>query len=135
MRVAAQALELFTGQQGVIHAYRHLYRQGLKAIKYSTPARYALLNTLRSSFRSSAREELDPHKISNTLRFLQRATDVAGIEHKIVKNLMIVRYWEQPLVKKTLKTLDQTQLSEKGGNEHFNKTLILLNESLGMCLR
>lgn len=82
--------------QTVVHAYRHFYRQGLKAIHYSTPSRHILVKTLRSSFRSSSPDDFNPQRVSNTLRFLQRATDVAGIEHKILKNLMITRYWEQP---------------------------------------
>lgn len=82
-------------QRAMVHAYRHLYRQGLKAIQYSTPSRYMLLKSLRQSYRSSPSEEFDPAKINNTLRFLERATEVAGMEHKILKNLLLARYWEQ----------------------------------------
>lgn len=78
----------------VIHAYRHIYRQALKAIRYSTPARHVLRSTMRSAFRST--HDLDPQKIANTLRFLERATEVRGLEHKIVKNLLLARYWETP---------------------------------------
>lgn len=82
--------------QAVVHAYRHLYRQGLKALHYSVPARHVLVKTLRSGFRSSSPNDFSPQRVSNTMQFLQRATDVAGMEHKILRNLMIVRYWEQP---------------------------------------
>lgn len=81
-------------QRAMIHAYRHLYRQGLKAIQYSTPGRHILLKSLRNSYRSSPSEQFDPAKITNTLRFLERATEVAGMEHKILKNLLLARYWE-----------------------------------------
>lgn len=84
----------------VIHAYRHLYRQGLKVVNYSTPSRHVLLENLRSSFRTGTREQFEPQKIANTLQFLKRASDVAGLEHKIVRNLLIVHYWEQPRMKK-----------------------------------
>lgn len=87
-------------QRAVIHAYRHLYRQGLKALHYSVPARYILLRALRSGFRLSSPNEFNQQKIANTERFLQKATDFAGFEHKILKNLMIIRYWEQPQVRK-----------------------------------
>lgn len=87
-------------QRAVIHAYRHLYRQGLKALHYSVPARYILLRTLRSGFRLSSPNEFNQQKIANTERFLRKATDFAGLEHKILKNLMIIRYWEQPQVRK-----------------------------------
>ncbi|GFF75781.1 DUF1763-domain-containing protein [Aspergillus lentulus] len=128
-------------QRAVIHAYRHLYRQGLKLISYSAPSRHVLLRTLRSAFRSSPARDFDPKKVANTLRFLQRASDVAGLEHKIVKNLLMVRYWEQPQVKKDVKLLrglgnDRNEFAiRKDANEHFNRTLMLLNESLGTCLR
>ncbi|KAE8147102.1 hypothetical protein BDV25DRAFT_161140 [Aspergillus avenaceus] len=124
----------------IIHAYRHLYRQGLKVVNYSTPSRYVLLRTLRSSFRSFAHRDFDPQKISNTMYFLQRATDVAGLEHRIVKNLLMVRYWEQPQVRKELRQLkglgiDQRHLPlRKDAIKQFNLTLMLLNESLGTCL-
>jgi hypothetical protein len=90
-------------QRAVVQAYRHLYRQGLKVINYSTPSRHVLLRTLRLSFRSSSYHDFDPRRIANTLCFLQRAADVAGLEHKIMKNLMMVRYWEQPQVRKELR--------------------------------
>ncbi|KAL4896357.1 hypothetical protein BDV59DRAFT_191507 [Aspergillus ambiguus] len=128
-------------KQAVIHAYRHLYRAGLKVINYSTPSRHVLLRTLRSSFRSSSAQDFNSHRIANTLRFLQRAADVAGIEHKIVKNLMMVRYWEQPHLRKDLRVLKGLGVNQrhsglrKDANDQFNLTLMLLNESLGTCLR
>ncbi|KAI9928512.1 hypothetical protein ASPWEDRAFT_105151 [Aspergillus wentii DTO 134E9] len=135
--MTAKALD----QRAVIHAYRHLYRQGLKVINYSTPSRYVLLRILRTSFSSSTPNDFDPQRIANTLHFLQRASDVAGFEHKIVKNLMMVRYWELPQVRKDARILkalgiDRTDASlRKDANVQFNLTLMLLNESLGTCLR
>ena len=81
--------------QSVQHAYRLLYRHGLQAIQYSTPARYLLVRTLRASFRSPD-EQFEPQRIANTLAFLQRASMVTGFEHKIVRNLLLTRFWEQP---------------------------------------
>ena len=79
----------------IIHAYRSLYRQGLQAIRYSTPARHVLLQTLRRSFRSQ-HEHFDARQIANTLVFLRRASEVAGMEHRILRNVLMTRYWEQP---------------------------------------
>jgi hypothetical protein len=93
MNASIQAMKV--DQRAMVHAYRHLYRQGLKAIQYSTPGRHMLLKSLRKSYRSTPSEEFDPVKINNTLRFLERATAVAGMEHKILKNLLLARYWEQ----------------------------------------
>lgn len=96
MSVAVQSLP----DQAVVHAYRHLYRQGLKVIRYSTPGRHVLRSILQTSFRSAPREEFDSSKIANTLCFLERAAVVTGFEHKIVKNLLFARYWELPHIAK-----------------------------------
>ncbi|EYE92554.1 DUF1763-domain-containing protein [Aspergillus ruber CBS 135680] len=128
-------------KRAVVHAYRHLYRQGLKALHYSVPARHVLLKTLRSGFRSSSPNDFDLQRIANTMRFLQQATDVAGLEHKILKNLMTIRYWEQPQVRKNARVLKGIGIegseahARKDANEEFELTLMLLNESLGTCLR
>lgn len=81
----------------VISAYRHLYKRGLQAIKHATPARHVLRNILRSSFRSENRSEFYPAKVARTLEFLDRAAGSNSYEHKILKNLLHVRYYEQPL--------------------------------------
>jgi hypothetical protein len=81
-------------RRAVVHAYRHLYRQGLKAIQYSTPGRYMVLKTLRTSYRSRS-EQFEPAKIAKTLQFLERASEVSGMEHKILRNILMARYWEQ----------------------------------------
>ncbi|PLB44060.1 DUF1763-domain-containing protein, partial [Aspergillus steynii IBT 23096] len=127
--------------KAVVHAYRHLYRQGLKVVNYSTPSRHVLLETLRSTFRAGTPDDFEPHKIANTLSFLQRACDIAGLEHKIVRNMLIVHYWEQPRMRKEYRRLrglgiDQKQFVVRAAaNEQFKQTLLLLNESLGTCLK
>lgn len=84
------------GPQTVPHAYRHLYRKGLQAIRYAKPQRYVLRDIIRSAFRSSPASDFDPDKVARTLQFLQHAADCTGFEHRIVKNLLMVRYWERP---------------------------------------
>lgn len=81
-------------KQDIIHAYRHLYRQGLRAVQYSKPARYTLRDRLRLAFRKASASDFDTQKINNTLEFLQYATIQNGLEHKIVKNLLFV-WWNQ----------------------------------------
>ncbi|KAL4785078.1 hypothetical protein BJX76DRAFT_356401 [Aspergillus varians] len=128
-------------RQAIVQAYRHLYRQGLKAINYSTPARHLLVNTLRSSFRSLPAQQFDSHRITNTLDLLGKAADVSGIEHRIVKNLFMTKYWNQRSAKKGLRHLKGLGIDQKDPKlrkdaaEHFNRTLMLLNESLGTCLK
>lgn len=87
-------------QKEIIVAYRHLYRQCLKVVSYSAPSRHVLLRILQLSFRSGSGPDFDPQKIANTLLFLRRASTSTGLEHKIVKNIVMLRYWEQPRVKK-----------------------------------
>ncbi|KAJ5248681.1 hypothetical protein N7468_000132 [Penicillium chermesinum] len=125
----------------VVHAYRHLYRQGLKAIRYSTPARHVLRSTLRSSFRSSPLEDFDQPRIDNTLAFMQRAAETNGLEHKILRNILMTRYWETPQIAKESRILKMLGLGKeeyrlrKDASKHFNLTLERLNDSLGTCLK
>jgi hypothetical protein len=74
----------------VLHAYRHLYRHGLRAVQFSKPARYTLRDRLRLAFRKGTPAELNKQRINNTLEFLQYATAENGLEHKILKNLLFV---------------------------------------------
>ena len=80
----------------IVLAYRHLYRAMLQAVRYSTPSRQIFLQTLRTSFRSGSPAEFNAQKIQNTVQFLQRAAESSGIEHRIMKNLAMVRYWQVP---------------------------------------
>ncbi|OGE47851.1 hypothetical protein PENARI_c035G07293 [Penicillium arizonense] len=132
-------IQAMVDRRAVVHAYRHLYRQGLKAIQYSTPGRYMVLKTLRKSYRSPS-EQFDPAKIAKTLQFLERATEVAGMEHKILRNILMARYWEQDHLTKDsrLRSLGLGHVENQlrtSASDHLNLTLDRLNESLGTCLR
>lgn len=80
--------------QTVLHAYRHLYRQLLRAVQYSTPARYQARDRMRLAFRDQPESKYDATRIARTLEFLEGATKEAGLEHKILKNLLHVQ-WER----------------------------------------
>lgn len=90
--------QVMADPKAIIHAYRQLYRQGLKTINYAIPQRHVLRRTLRESFRSEPRENFDPQRITRTIQFLQYAESSCGFEHRIVKNLLATRYWEQPQI-------------------------------------
>jgi hypothetical protein len=81
-------------QQEIVHAYRHIFRHGLRAIQFSKPARFTLRDRIRLAFRKGAASDFDARKIQNTLEFLQYATKENGLEHKIVKNILFV-WWGQ----------------------------------------
>lgn len=74
--------------------FRRLHRAALKAVRYSHPAKYQIRDAMRSAFRSEPAHPVDQQSITNTLEFLQRAESHAGIEHKILRNLLHVRYWQ-----------------------------------------
>ena len=95
-------------RQEILHAYRRLYRHGLRAVQFSAPARYTLRDRLRLAFRKGSVSNFDPHKIQNTIEFLHYATKENGLEHKIVKNLLFI-WWGQ----------------EKGGKGKSKKTLLV----------
>lgn len=77
----------------VIHAYRRLFRAGLRAVCYSYPARTSLRNLLRRAFRAKD-AQLDERAIKRTIWFLNNAAREVGIEHRVVKNILMVSYWK-----------------------------------------
>jgi len=77
-----------------LRAYRHLYGAALRAVRHSSPAKYQIRDTMRSAFRNGSVENLNRQKVENTLQFLRRAESHAGMEHKILRNLLHVRYWQ-----------------------------------------
>lgn len=77
----------------VLHAYRQLYRTGLRTVRYARPARFEIRDILRESFRLQPREAFNARRIDNTLRFLETAGTHNGTEHKILKNLLHLKFW------------------------------------------
>ncbi|KAH6645791.1 hypothetical protein BKA67DRAFT_86092 [Truncatella angustata] len=75
----------------VIHAYRRLYRHGLRAVQFSKPARYVLRDRLRVAFRENA-AKLDETGVEKTVQFLEAAQMSRGLEHKVLKNLLFVAF-------------------------------------------
>ena len=80
--------------QEITHAYRHLYRGLLRAVQFSKPARYVARDQLRRAFRTKDPSSFDQEKIDRTVAFLGFAAKEAGLEHRIVRNLLHTAYWE-----------------------------------------
>lgn len=78
------------GTEEVVHAYRHLYRCLLRAVQYSSPARYIARDQLRAAFRETP-AALDAEGVKRTAWFLEAAGRERGLEHAILKNLLRVR--------------------------------------------
>jgi hypothetical protein len=78
----------------IVLAYRTLYRTALHAVQYSSPARHIVKATLEKSFRNGTRSDFNAKRIGNTVLFLENAANFRGLEHKILKNLVHMRWWE-----------------------------------------
>ncbi len=80
--------------QDILRSYRNLYRHGLQAVRYSSPARHSLKECLQHAFRTGATTNFNTRKIENTIQFLKSAGKDNGLEHRILKNLLHVRWWQ-----------------------------------------
>jgi hypothetical protein len=120
----------------IITAYRHLYRHGLRAIRYSKPARYILRDRLRRAFRASPVSDFEPQRIANTIEFLRGAEASTGLEHHVLKNLLHFWYWEPHQWAGRSKDRHKGDIVLKmRAYDHFYWVLRMLNESMGLCLR
>src|SRR6266498_6148362 len=82
-----------TSAERIVAGYRSLYRHGLRAVHYSKPARFVLRDILRTAFRTETAQDYDDVKVQNTLQFLDLAAREQAMEHKVLKNILHVRYW------------------------------------------
>ncbi|KAJ6264319.1 hypothetical protein Dda_0464 [Drechslerella dactyloides] len=139
----------------IIRAYRHLLRAGLRAVQYSSPARYAIRSKLRHAFRPEAPQNFNVYaspasqlpsvfpktfsqtRIDNTIRFLDTAAMRLGMEHNIVKNLCHVEYrrhaHRSPRAAKNLKPEEWVPLNVVF--DEYDDTLRMLNETMQLELR
>ena len=88
-------------QKMLTRAYRSLYRSALRGVLHASPARYQIRDTMRAAFSPESGDTFDARRVKNTIKFLQRAGEYKGIEHKILRNLMHVRYWQSAASKDT----------------------------------
>jgi len=79
-----------TTNLGILHAYRHLMRAGLRAVCFSKPSRYIIRDILREGFRDK-KATFEPVAIERTILFLQ-AAQRKGFEHKLLKTLTRVSW-------------------------------------------
>ncbi|CZT44071.1 uncharacterized protein RSE6_16045 [Rhynchosporium secalis] len=121
----------------LVHAYRHLYRGLLHAIRYSKPARYIARDQLRNAFRKGEPAAFKQQKITRTLEFLKYAAQESGLEHRIVRSLLHTQYWEAKEghhLTKVAKLPAQKEI-RRTARIHYEMTLAMLNDSMGLCLR
>ncbi|KAI1008155.1 hypothetical protein K3495_g52 [Podosphaera aphanis] len=127
-----------TGTLTVRHAYRHLYRGLLHAVQYSKPARYIARDELRTAFRKEDASNFDPLRVSRTIEFLGLAAKYAGMEHRMVKNILHTKYW----IKNNAQYKPVTRIKDKAQRQlrsnamaHYDRTIAMLNDSMNLCLR
>ncbi|KAI9643919.1 hypothetical protein NHQ30_007270 [Ciborinia camelliae] len=111
-------MSMSTSRKDYIYAYRALYRALLHAVQYAKPARYMGRNMLRDEFRKGNPATFDQARIDNTIKFLNLAAKETGLEHKELKERTPTQHY---LRKNTM--------------THYDKTIEMLNESMGLCLR
>lgn len=80
--------------QEIVRSYRSLFRHALHAVQNSSPARFTIKDVLGTTFRAGNPADFEPQKIKNTLEFLSCAAKERGLEHKILKSLLITWWWE-----------------------------------------
>jgi hypothetical protein len=144
--IASPYISLFSTHympSAVVTAYRSLYRTALHAVRYSRPARYVIRDRLRRAFRDSPATDFEPDRIANTILFLRAAATDTGLEHRVLKNLSLVWYWEahQWSRRHTLKAKYHKNAPVESvaatvqGYDQFYELLRMLNQTMGLCLR
>lgn len=87
----------------VLGWYRKMLRYCRRAVLYSQPASTVARDMLRASFRDTNNnnnnananaETFEAKRLSRTGYFLYKAGAEAGLEHRIVKNLLLCKYWK-----------------------------------------
>ncbi|KAL2135244.1 hypothetical protein VTI74DRAFT_9336 [Chaetomium olivicolor] len=133
----------------LLHAYRKLLRAGLRAVQFSQPSRSTFTERLREGFRDPG-GKFEPERVRRTVWFLNAAAQARGIEHKILKNLCRV-HWERvreaqrtPWKVKIKAEMDAREGKRKVKDadvisgrqfEHYERTIQMLNDTMGLCLR
>lgn len=121
-------------------AYRSLYKAALLAVQYARPARYMVRSSIRKAFRNSPASDFDRERIANTLRFFNNASKHRGIEHKITKTILHVRYWQWISQREYWNVGGRgpmlwSSAAVQQGYKNIERTIEMLNQTMGMCLK
>ncbi|KAK1832198.1 hypothetical protein QBC39DRAFT_330211 [Podospora conica] len=134
--------------QTLVHAYRHLLRAGLRAVQFSKPARYVVRDQLREGFRApAAAQDYDAERIRRTVWFLKAAAQEAGLESRVLKSLVRVAWerknpsgprvtWKGTLAKMRMEAkVKKESVVVNTAYDHYDRTVGMLNDTMGLCLR
>ncbi|KAL1886000.1 hypothetical protein Cpir12675_006949 [Ceratocystis pirilliformis] len=88
----------------ILHAYRQMYRHLMRAVRNTKPQSQIGRIQLRAAFNPvpGTREygqPFDADGIKRTLWFLKAAEKEAGLEHRVLKNLLLVAGARQQLMR------------------------------------
>lgn len=126
-------------QEEVLHAYRHLYRAALRAVCYSQPASITVRDQLRRAFRNRT-GTFDMRTVRRTVWFLNNAARERGTEHKIVKSLLLTQLYRDKANRNTWKYITDPNHTKKKdlikdtAYAHYERTISMLNKTMGLCL-
>ncbi|PHH86644.1 hypothetical protein CDD83_9941 [Cordyceps sp. RAO-2017] len=125
----------------LVHAYRHLLRGAMRAVQFAVPARFTARDQLRAAFRGGDAAAYDAERVKRTLWFLGAAARQSGLEHRLLKNLLLVRglrerrarHWKRALLESRL---PRTKIDDEldTATRHYDMTVAMLNETMGLCL-
>ncbi|KAJ4255597.1 hypothetical protein NW762_009594 [Fusarium torreyae] len=123
----------------IIHTYRHMYRNLLRAVQHTSPARWVARDQIRAAFREPG-AVFDEKATKRTMWFLEAAAKETGMEHRILKNLIKVSQFRYVRRKYTRwDPLTKTHFDMKGDAQtayhHYDMTVAMLNKTMGLCLR
>lgn len=111
--------------------YRLLFRTGMTAVRWASPARFALRDKLRRQFRSLPRHLCTHGAVGPTLAFLHRAAAVQGTEHRLLKNLCYIEWSRQHELRALLRSRSVDDVDPYAG---YDAAIRALNEKHGLLL-
>ncbi|KKF92767.1 High-affinity glucose transporter [Ceratocystis platani] len=120
----------------ILHAYRQMYRHLMRAVRNTKPQSQIGRIQLRAAFNPvpGTREygqPFDADGIKRTLWFLKAAEKEAGLEHRVLKNLLLVAGVRQQLMRVPW---DNHRLVQHA-YDHYDRTIEMLNKTMGLRLR
>ncbi|KAI9884647.1 MAG: hypothetical protein M1823_003567 [Watsoniomyces obsoletus] len=72
------------------------------AVHYSTPARYVIRDQIRAAFRRGDPAQYDAAAMERTLEFLRNAARSNGMEHRVLKNILQIRWHQQAALRRVV---------------------------------
>ena len=136
----ASPTSMTASSSSLLQSYRLLLKNGLRAVRFSSPAKYQLKNILRENFRDSPAAAYNERRISNTIGFLERATrNPRGLEHQILKRLLHLRWHRENPDRKPRGNMRENNAVgldlRQNSASQYDATLTMFNESEDLCLR